>query len=133
MILYTAKSIWLTSFLTAAIPPNIVVLVVAAVGKELTPPCPLQFMESFGQFYSLEWRINNMTVARTSPPDSTSCACLNGLTLDTLDLVIFSLPKYECMTLTVKQQEELSFGNTAKGNVNINLPCKSCTVRNPSA
>ena len=134
MILYTARSIRFTPTLTAAIPPNTATTVVVAVGEELTLSCPLQFMESFGQFYHLEWRVNDMTVARTNPPDSTSCACLNGRTLDlTIGLVNSSLPKYECVILAFQRREELSFGNAAKGTVNINLACKSFALRSPPA
>ena len=126
MILYTALLLRFTPSLTAAIPPNTITSVVVAVGEELTLSCPLQFMESFGQFYRLEWRVNDMPVAGTNPPDSTSCACLNGRTLDlTVGLVNSSLPKYECVILAFQRREELSFGNAPKGTVNINLACKS--------
>ena len=127
MILYTALLLRFTPSLTAAIPPDNYTSVVAVVGEQLNLSCPLQFMESFGQFYNVEWRLNDRTVADTDAPDSPPCPCLNRLTLAlTVGPIDSSLPKeYACVILWFQRQKRLTFDNAPKGTVNINLACKS--------
>ena len=127
MILYTALLLRFTPSLTAAIPPDNYTSVVAVVGEQLNLSCPLQFMESFGQFYNVEWRLNDRTVADTDAPDSPPCPCLNRLTLAlTVGPIDRSLPKeYACVILWFQRRKRLTFGNAPKGTVNINLASKS--------
>ena len=127
MILYTALLLRFTPSLTAAIPPNNYTSVVAVVGEQLTLSCPLQFMESFGQFYNVEWRLNDIAVADTDAPDSPPCPCLNRLTLAlTVGPIDSSLPKeFSCVIVSFQRLKRLIFDNVPKGTVNISLASKS--------
>ena len=105
---------------------------VSAEGELPTLSCPLEIVETFSHFYTVDWRVPvDRTVARSGSGAIVPWAHLNSSTLGlTVGPLNSTLPRvFECVVLSFSRGLNLlPFSNAPKGTVSVIIPCKFCYV-----
>lgn len=101
------------------------------VAEEEQPvlPCPLQIVESFSEYYVVEWRVPvDMKVAESKQGVIVPWARLDSGTLAlTVGPLNSTLPRvFECVVLAFQRKNLIRIDNAPKGIVNISIPSKFC-------